>query len=148
MYQNKTEGKVFNLDEATTDTKPSDYYTVETDLYPSISDIVNAVYGMALFMSGAGPHIPKFHYDTVGINTLMIYSDIVEYSIVGDTKAAILRCIPFISKVTYGRMISTGQNMNCQNFSICSLKDILKLIPQHKTRGILMLRKFLSTLSV
>ena len=44
LYQNlpctKTEGKFFYLDEATPDTKPSDYYTLDPGLYPSISDIV------------------------------------------------------------------------------------------------------------
>ena len=45
----------------------------------------------------------------------MIYSDIVEYNIVGDTKAALLRCSPFISKVTNEDIIATGQNMNYQN---------------------------------
>ena len=33
-----------------------------------------AVYGMGVFMSGAGPHFPKFHYDIVRIHTLMTYS--------------------------------------------------------------------------
>ena len=28
----------------------------------------------------------------------MIYSDIIEYNIVGDTKTPLLRCIPFISQ--------------------------------------------------
>ena len=119
LYQNITEGKFFYLDEATPDTKPSDYYTLDPGLYPSISDIVNekqrksqereknektpiklhvnkitqrislslpnqnsllvifsvnlfhvfgceeAVYGV--FMSGAGPHFPKFPYDIVRI---------------------------------------------------------------------------------
>ena len=41
LYQNITEGKFFYLDEATSDTKPSDYYTLDPGLYPSISDIVN-----------------------------------------------------------------------------------------------------------
>ena len=41
LYQNITEGKLFYLDEATPDTKPSDYYTLDPGLYPSISDIVN-----------------------------------------------------------------------------------------------------------
>ena len=50
-------------------------------------------------MSGAGPHFPKFPYDIVQIHTLMIYSDIVEYNIVSDTKAAILRCIPLFLKL-------------------------------------------------
>ena len=163
LYQNITEEKLFYLDEATPYTKPSDYYTFDPGLYPSISDIVNemkrkmqehekyektpinfhvnkitqrislslpnqnsllvifcadlchvfeceeAVYGMGVFMSGAGPHFPKFPYDIVRIHTLMIYSDIVECNIVGDTKAALLRCIPFISKVKNRDIISTGQ---------------------------------------
>ena len=121
--------------------KPSDYYTHEPGLYPSISDIVNemkkkiqerdkydktpmrlhvnkitqqisfrlpnensllvilsadlchvfgcaeAVYGMDIFMSIAGSHFLKFPYDIVRIHTLMIYSDIVQYNIVGDTKS-------------------------------------------------------------
>ena len=41
LYQNITEGKIFYLDETTPDTKPSDYYTLDPGLYPSISDIVN-----------------------------------------------------------------------------------------------------------
>ena len=36
-----TDGKCFYLDVATPDTKPSDYYTIDARLYPSISDILN-----------------------------------------------------------------------------------------------------------
>ena len=52
----------------------------------------------------------------------MIYSDIVEYNIVGDTKAALLRCIPFISKVKNGDIISTRQYMNIKIFQTYNLK--------------------------
>ena len=41
LFQNKAEGKIFYLDEATPDTKSSDYYTLGPSLHPSISDIVN-----------------------------------------------------------------------------------------------------------
>ena len=41
LYQNITEGKFFYLDKSTPDTKPSDYYTLDPGLYPSISDNVN-----------------------------------------------------------------------------------------------------------
>ena len=85
-----------------------------------------AVYGMGVFMSGAGPYFPKFPYDIVRIHTLMIYSDIIEYNFVGDTKAALLRRIPFISKIKNGGIISTGQNMNYQNFPKLQFKKILK----------------------
>ena len=63
----------------------------------------------------------------------MIYSDIVEYNIVGDTKAALLLCIPFISKFKNGDIISTGQYMNYQNFPNLQFKKIKKHIPQQKT---------------
>ena len=43
LYQNVTEEKFFYLDEATTNTKPSDYYTLDPGLYYSISDIVNGM---------------------------------------------------------------------------------------------------------
>ena len=181
LVPNITEGKFFYLDEATPDKKPSDYYTLDPGLYPSISDIVNkmnrkvqesekhekktpiklhvnkitqrislslpnqnsllvvfsahlchvfgceeAVYGIGVLMSGAGPQFPRFPYDIVQIHTFMIYSDIVEYNIVFDTKAALLRCIPFISKVKNGDIISTGQYMNYQNFPNLQFKKILK----------------------
>ena len=38
----------------------------------------------------------------------MIYSDLVEYSIVGDIKAPLLRCFPFISKLKGGDIVTTG----------------------------------------
>ena len=85
-----------------------------------------AVYGMGVFMSGAGPHFPKFPYDILRIHALMIYSDVVEYNIVGDTKAAFLQSIPFISKVKNGDIISTGQYMNYQNFPNIHFKKILR----------------------
>ena len=34
-------------------------------------------------MKRKGPHEPKFAYDIVRIHSLMIYSDLVEYNIVG-----------------------------------------------------------------
>ena len=170
MYRNITEGKLFYQDEATTDTKPSDYYTLDPVLYHLISVFVNgmnrkiqeremhektpikinvnkvtqrislslpneksilvifsadlchvfgceeAVNAMGVFMIGVGPHFPKLPFDVVRIHTTMIYSDIVEYSIVGDTEAALLPCILFISKVKNGHITSTGQYMNYQNF--------------------------------
>ena len=85
-----------------------------------------AVYGMGVFMSGAGPHIPKFPYDIVRIHTLMIYSDIVEYNIVGDTKATLFRFFSFIFKFKNGDIISTAQYMNYQNLPNLQFIKILK----------------------
>ena len=56
----------------------------------------------------------------------MIYTDIVEYNIVGDTKAPLLRCIPFISKLKSGDIITTGQYMNYQTFQNLQFKRLLK----------------------
>ena len=50
-----------------------------------------------VLMVGKGPHEPEFACDYVRIHSLIIYSDILEYNIVGDTKAPWLRCFPFIS---------------------------------------------------
>ena len=42
---------------------------------------------------------PQFAYDIVCINSLMIYRELIEYIIVGDTKTPLLRCFSFISKL-------------------------------------------------
>ena len=62
---------------------------------------------LGLLMKGKGPHEPQFAYDIVRIHSLMIYSDLVDYSIVGDTKAPLLRRFPFISKLKGGDIITT-----------------------------------------
>ena len=77
-------------------------------------------------MKGKGPHEPQFAYDIVRIYSLMIYSDLVGYSIVGDTKALLLRCFPFISKLKGGDIITTGQYMNYQTFSNLQFRPLLK----------------------
>ena len=69
---------------------------------------------------------PPFACDIVRIHSLMIYTDIVEYNIVGDTKAPLLRCFPFISKVKSGDVITTGQYMNYQTFSNLQFRRLLK----------------------
>ena len=77
-------------------------------------------------MLDKGPHTPLFAYDIVRIHLLMIYTDIVEYDIVGDTKAPFLRCFTFISKVKSGDVITTGQYMNYQTFSSLQFRRLLK----------------------
>ena len=59
-----------------------------------------------------GPHKPEFAYDIVRIHSLMMYTDLIEYNIVGDTNAPLLRCFLFISKLKSGDIITTGQYMN------------------------------------
>ena len=67
-----------------------------------------------------------FGSEIVRILSLMIYTDIVEYNIVGDTKAPLLRCFPFTSKLKSGDLITTGQYMNYQTFSNLQFRRHLK----------------------
>ena len=62
-----------------------------TDLGHIFGNKVENEFGV--LMKGKGPHEPKIAYDIVRIHSLMIYSDLAEYSIVGDTKAPLLRCL-------------------------------------------------------
>ena len=78
-----------------------------TDLGHIFGNNVGNEFGV--LMIGKGPHEPEFAYDIVRIHSLMIYSNLVEYSIVGDTKTPLLRCFPLISKLKGGDIITTGQ---------------------------------------
>ena len=81
---------------------------------------------IGVLMKEKRPHGPQFAYDIVPFDSLMIYSDLVEYSTVGDTKAPLLRCFPFISKLKGGDNITTGQYMNYQTFSNLQFRPLLK----------------------
>ena len=75
-------------------------------------------------MSGKGSHYPPCSYDDIGIYCLMIYSDITDHNILGDTKTALLRCIPFISKVEKGDIILTKHYMNYQFLTNLHVKKL------------------------
>ena len=77
-------------------------------------------------MKGKGPHYAQYSYYIIGIHSVMIYCNFIEHNIVGDTKTPLLRCIPFISKVKNGDIISTGQYMNYQCFTNLQIKKLLK----------------------
>ena len=70
-----------------------------TDLGHIFGNNVGNEFGV--LMIGKGPHAPEFAYDIVLIHTLMIYSDLVEYNIVRDTKAPLLRCLDPCSKALF-----------------------------------------------
>ena len=80
----------------------------------------------AVLMIRKGPHEPEFPFDIVRVHSLMNNSDLVEYNIVGDTKAPLLRCFPFVSKLKGGDIITTGQYMNYQTFSNLQFRPLLK----------------------
>ena len=94
-----------------------------TDLGHIFGDVRN---DSGRLVRGKEPHEPTFACDIVRINSLMIYTDIVEYNIVGDTKALLLRCFPFISNFKSGDIITTGQYMNYQTFSYLQFRRLLK----------------------
>ena len=79
-----------------------------------------------VIMKGKGRHYPQYSYDILRTHSLMIYTDIKEYNIFGDTKTPLLRYIPFTSKVKSGDLISTGQYMNYQSFTNLQFKKVLK----------------------
>ena len=177
MYQNVTEGKFMFFDKKLSNS--SEFHYLEPGLYPSITNIVEAmniliqdrhnhsencikvkmsrepqqveIYlaneasGLAFFstdlghifgsnvgnelgvmLRGKGPHKPDFAYDIVRIHSLMVYTDLIEYNIVGATKAPLPRCFPFISKLKSGVIITTGQYMNYQTFSNLQFRPLLK----------------------
>ena len=95
-----------------------------TDLGHIFGNNVGNEFGV--LMIGEGPHEPEFAYDFVRIHSLMIYCDIVEYNIIGDTKVPLLRCFPFISKLKGGEIITTGQYMNHQTFSNLQFRPLLE----------------------
>ena len=95
-----------------------------TDLGHIFGNNVGNEFGVLMIIKG--PHVPEFAYDIVRIHSLMIYSDLVEYNVVVDTKAPFLRCFPFISKLAGGDIITTGQYMNYQTVSNLQFRPLLK----------------------
>ena len=95
-----------------------------TDLGHIFGSIVGNEFGVLL--RGKGPHKPEFAYDLVRIHFLLIYTDLIEYNIIGDKQAPLLRCFPFLSKLESGDIITTRQYMNCQTFGNLQFRPLLK----------------------
>ena len=83
-----------------------------TDLGHIFGSNVGNEFGVMLRRKG--PHKAEFAYYIVRIHSLMIWTDVIVYNIVGDTKAPspLLRCFPFNSKLKAGDIRTTGQYMN------------------------------------
>ena len=85
-----------------------------------------------ILMCGKGQHEPTFAYDIDRIQSIMIFTEIVDYNIVGDTKAPLLYWLLSISKLKFGDIKSSGQCMNYQTFSNLQFRRLLKkLFSQH-----------------
>ena len=97
---------------------------ISTDLGHIFGSNVGVEFGVML--RGKGPHKPEIAYDLVRIHSLMIYTDLIEYNIVGDTMTPLRRCFPFISKLKSRDIITTGQYMNYHLFSNLQFRPLLK----------------------
>ena len=71
----------------------------------------------AVLMIGKGPLETEVAYDIVRIQSLIIYSDLVEDNIVRDKKTPLLQCFSIIAKLKGENIITTGKYMNYQTFS-------------------------------
>ena len=96
---------------------------------------------LVTLMCGKGLQEPTFAYGFVCNHSLMNYTGIVEYNIVGDTKAPLLRCFSFKSKLKSGDKITTAQYMNYQTFSNLQFRRLLK--PSPHSLHIDLVKKFL-----
>ena len=76
-------------------------------------------------LSNQNLHTTLYAY-IVSRHCLMVNTDLIEYNIVGDTKAPMLRCFLFISKLNSGDNITTGQFMNYQTFGNLQFGPLLK----------------------
>ena len=79
-----------------------------------------------LLLRGERPQKPVFAYDIVRIHSLTIYTDLIEYNIVDDKKAPLLRFFPILSKLKARGIIAIGQNMNYETFSNLQFRLLLK----------------------
>ena len=95
-----------------------------TDLGHIFGNNVDNEFGVML--RGKVPHKAKFAYYIVCIISLKIWTDLIEYNIVVDTKAPLLHCFPFNSKLKAGDIRTTGHYMNYQTFSNLQIKPLLK----------------------
>ena len=67
-----------------------------------------------------------FAYNIFRINSLMIYTELIEYNSFDDKKLPLLRYFPVFSKLKSGVIIATRQYMNYQTFSNLEFRSLLK----------------------
>ena len=72
-----------------------------------------------------GPHFSTYPVDLLRIHSVMVYTDIIEYGIVGDTMAPVLRCFPFVTRLKKGE-ISMTYIMNYHTFANQQFKRLMK----------------------
>ena len=65
-------------------------------------------------------------YDIVRIHSLTIYRDLIEFNTVGDTKAPLLCCFLFVSKLESGDITTTWQCIKSQAFCNLEFRPLLQ----------------------
>ena len=60
---------------------------------------------------------PKFAYDVVRRRSLMVYTNLIEYNLVGVTKAPLQCYFLSFSKLRAGDIMTTGRHVNYKTFS-------------------------------
>ena len=81
-------------------------------------------------LSRKRPRKPDFAHHIVRTHSLMLYTDLIEYDIAGDSKAPLLRFSSFFSKLK-GNIITTVQDMNCQTFSNLQSIELLNFFSHY-----------------
>lgn len=82
-------------------------------------------FSKGVWFNSKGPHKSEFPIDILRFHSVMVYTDIVEFSIIGDTKAPILRCFPFINKIQRDS-ISITKYTNYVSFDNLQFRRLLK----------------------
>ena len=83
-------------------------------------------FSQSVWFSSKGPHRSEFPIDILRFHSVMVYTDIVEFSIIGDTKAPILRCFPFNNKIQRDS-ISVTKYSNYVSFDNLQFRRFLKI---------------------
>ena len=95
-----------------------------TELGHHFGSNVGNEFGVVL--KGKGPLKPEFAYDIVGIHSLMVCTDLIEYNIVGDTETLCCVAFAFIPKPKAEGILTTGEYMSYQIFSNLQFRPLLK----------------------
>ena len=94
------------------------------DLEHFFESFVGSKFGATLRVKE--PQKPEVACNIIRIHSCIIYTDVIEYKIVGNTMTFLLRCSPFIWKPEFGDFSTTGEYMNYQTFGNLQFRPLLK----------------------
>ena len=97
------------------------------DLEHILESFVDIEFGVKLRVKEF--HKPEVAFNINAIHSSIIYTDLIEYKIVGNTMTlmtSLLGCFPFVWKPEVRDPITTGQYMNYQTFGNLQFRPLLK----------------------